>query len=509
MLQRLAKLGGSTFRIAALGALLSWAAFPPLDLWPLAWIGPAFWIWLMRRPEPLKEYGRRPYFTLWFVGFGYFLTTLAWLRLPHWTTACAWVALAFYLGFYLPVFVGLGRLAVHRLRVPVVLAAPIVWIGLELARAHLLSGFSMGELSHTQYRWIELIQVSDLGGAYAVDFVLFFVAASLARFVPCGDKRWSVWPLVPAALLLAMVLGYGHARLIHSPAKPELRVALIQGSVDIELKYDPDKQAFIHQQHVELSEEAVERFAPLDLIVWPETMFRYPLITCDDGATPPKGSGYTSQSAFERDIKGTARDVEAALAAMARRWNAALLLGVDAQHFGVDTVKQFNSAVFVDRQGEIEGRYDKMHRVPFGEYVPLVEHFPWLQHITPIPVSITAGDGPKAFDVKGLRLAPNICYESTLSHVIRGQVHVLEQAGRGPDVLVNLTNDGWFWGSSELDFHLVCAVFRAVECRKPFLIAANTGISAWIDADGRIVPPPRATPRDRRAACRSRPRRPP
>jgi len=73
-----------------------------------------------------------------------------------------------------------------------------------------------------------------------------------------------------------------------------------------------------------------------------------------------------------------------------------------------------------------------------------------------------------------------------LSHVIRSQINTLAAEGKEPDVLVNLTNDGWFWGSSELDLHLACGVFRAVECRKPFLIAANTGFSAWIDSDGRI-----------------------
>jgi apolipoprotein N-acyltransferase len=73
-----------------------------------------------------------------------------------------------------------------------------------------------------------------------------------------------------------------------------------------------------------------------------------------------------------------------------------------------------------------------------------------------------------------------------LSHVIRGQVNALAAEGREPDILINLTNDGWFWGSSELDLHLMCGVFRAVECRKPLLIAANTGFSAWIDGDGRI-----------------------
>ena len=86
-----------------------------------------------------------------------------------------------------------------------------------------------------------------------------------------------------------------------------------------------------------------------------------------------------------------------------------------------------------------------------------------------------------------MRAAPSICYENVLSHFIRRQVNSLAADGKEPDLLINLTNDGWFWGSNELDLHLMCAVFRAVECRKPFLVAANTGFSASIDGDGRVL----------------------
>jgi apolipoprotein N-acyltransferase len=142
--------------------------------------------------------------------------------------------------------------------------------------------------------------------------------------------------------------------------------------------------------------------------------------------------------------------------------------------------------VFVDRRGRLLKRYDKTHLVLFGEYVPFADLMPWIQPLTPIPVSLNAGQGPVAFELDGVRIAPNICYETVLPHVIRRQVNRLAAEGAEPDVLVNVTNDGWFWGSSELDMHLICGVFRAVECRKPLLIAANTGFSAHIDGDGRI-----------------------
>jgi apolipoprotein N-acyltransferase len=140
----------------------------------------------------------------------------------------------------------------------------------------------------------------------------------------------------------------------------------------------------------------------------------------------------------------------------------------------------------MEADGKIQGRYDKMHPVMFGEYVPLGETFPWLYRLTPMSGGLDAGAEARSFRLGSLRLAPSICYETVIPHLIRRQVNELRALGEEPDVLVNLTNDGWFYGSAELDMHLACGVFRAVECRKPLLIAANTGFSAWIDGDGRI-----------------------
>jgi apolipoprotein N-acyltransferase len=127
-----------------------------------------------------------------------------------------------------------------------------------------------------------------------------------------------------------------------------------------------------------------------------------------------------------------------------------------------------------------------MHLVMFGEYIPLAGLFPSLYRLSPLGGGLTAGQRPKAMEAAGTCFAPSICFETVLPHVIRKQVAELAAGPSPPDVLVNLTNDGWFWGSSELEMHLACAVFRAVECRKPLLVAANSGISAWIDADGRV-----------------------
>jgi apolipoprotein N-acyltransferase len=149
--------------------------------------------------------------------------------------------------------------------------------------------------------------------------------------------------------------------------------------------------------------------------------------------------------------------------------------------------EHYNSALFLTADGDVIGRYDKMYPVMFGEYVPFADRFPWLYRLTPLPAGLTAGRECLAVTIEGLRVAPTICYETALPEAVRSIVLDLEAAGGRPDVLVNLTNDGWFWGSSELDMHLAAGIFRAVEVRTPLVIAANTGFSAWIDGSGRLL----------------------
>lgn len=468
-----------TWKPALIGSLLTYAAFPPLDMWPLGWLGPVFWLLVIRRRE---QVGRRPYAVLWLAGFTFWFPVLHWLRLPHSVTIIGWLALSIYLAFYLPVFVAVCRVAVHRLRVPLAVAAPIAWMGLELAQSHLLTGFNMAALGHSQWRWLPLIQISDLAGGYLVSALVIFVAACLAGMLPVDGRGWSLRPLLPIAAAFAAVLGYGYWRLNHTAGQPGPTIALIQGSIDTELKYDPIEQRRIYPHYYDLSERAVEQCPRLDLIVWPETMFRESLYVCPADVNSPGAWGGTREE-LDQEIAGR----RAWIGHQAELLGTPLLLGIDTVVFGDEYPRRFNSAIFVDREGRIGPRYDKMHPVLFGEYVPLAKEYPWLARLSPIGAGIDWGVDVPVFEVAGARLAANVCYESAIPHVIRSQVSRLRAEGKEPDLLVNLTNDGWFRGSSELDLHLTCAVFRAIECRKPFLIAANTGFSASIDSDGRIL----------------------
>jgi apolipoprotein N-acyltransferase len=287
-------------------------------------------------------------------------------------------------------------------------------------------------------------------------------------------------------LLFASVLGYGYARRAQADFQPGPRIALIQGNFVASLRQRPASENDIYLTHLRLNARAVREQA--QIIVWPEAMFPYALITPDSDLTPEEVEHWLPNHKPENDA-----NLRSALMEESQRSAAALILGCNAVDATKNGIQFHNSAIFVRPDVGLAGRYDKMHLVPFGEYIPLVETLPVLKAFTPYNESsgLTAGNTPSVFEYGKWRLAPIICFEDTVPHLVRDIVAAgsESEAGRPVDVLVNMTNDGWFHGSSELDQHLITSAFRAVECRVPLVRAVNTGISAVIDGDGAICEP--------------------
>jgi apolipoprotein N-acyltransferase len=503
--------------LCLVSAALLWASFTPLDWSPLAWIALVPLCLLIR----LERATHRLWLTSWIGGFLFWLPTLQWMRLGHESMYVAWLALSVYLAAYWPAFVWLSRLAVHRGRMPLMAAVPLVWTGLEFLRAHLMTGFAWYQLGHSQYRWIELIQVADLVGAYGVSFVVALSTAVLAGLIP---ERWLVrWRLIAPVQLptelrhlpvpdvaeevsaearrrafrqqaiavgvglvvLAGTLAYGYVRRSQAEFTAGPRVALIQGNFVSSVKHEAAEFGQIYRIHELLTGYSVP-YKP-DLIVWPETMFRWPLTDADPHLSENELLRMAPMIPVEhwRDpyIRRTLQE-------LSQKTGANLVIGLDRFHVDREGLKHFNSAVFVTPQQGVSGSYDKRHRVIFGEYVPLKETFPWLQKLSPLPeeFGVTAGSAPAVFSSGSFRVAPIICFEDTVPHLVRDIVRQTSSGGR-LDCLLNLTNDGWFHGSSELDQHLITSAFRAVECRTPLVRAVNTGISAVIDGDGVIREP--------------------
>ena len=505
----------STFVVALAGNLLLWAALPPLGLSWLGWIAPVPWL-LLVRVERLP--GRRPYAAVWLAAFVFWLLAIHWIRLPHPALHIGWLALSAYLALFLPAFVGLSRVGLHRVGLPLWITAPVVFTGLELARAHLLTGFLMGSLAHSQVHWTTLIQIGDIAGEYGVDYVMILVAACIASAVPIpsanpqsaihnqqsagSQSRWRLLALLPAAIVLAASLAYGNWRLesakpiaeATSPKGDFFRIALIQGNSPADWKGDMERQREIMDEYIRLSELAIAKAKErgdghgVDLVVWPETMFRSGLISFDPDYQMPEEAGMTAE---ERAAIGP-HD----LAALVARLSTPVLVGIDRVHILADPAADknsprylgYNSSALVDRDGKIVDTYDKVHLVVFGEYMPFARWFPILYRITVLTGGVESGAGPVGMHVEDkFCISPSICYETAVPHVMRRQLTTLNGRSETPDVLVNMTNDAWYWGSSELDLHLACGIFRAVETRTPLVVAANGGISAWVDRYGRIL----------------------
>jgi apolipoprotein N-acyltransferase len=428
------------------------------------------------------------------------------------------VLLAAYLACYLPLFLWTARRLVHRWRWPLVPAATVAWVACEQLRGSLLGGFTFAGLGHTQWRWTALIQVADALGEVGVGGVVMAGAAGIAAVLAAGRGSITAGRAAGEAAAAAAVVGasllYGHWRLATAPTGgPTLDVLLVQGSIDTELKHDPAAAADVLSHYDELTLAGLADPAHPerpDVIVWPETMWRWSLFEVDPAVVlseaeleavlepeaelkavlepeDEQGDAATRQA---RGRAAIARQTLDALAVYARRYGTTWIVGLDRQRLDPRArggAEHSNAALVLDAAGRPLARYDKMYPVMFGEYIPFGDRFPVLYRLTPLPAGLTAGQMPVAVDVAGFALAPTICYETALPRAVRSIVRRLTTAGRRPDVLVNLTNDGWFWGSSELDMHLAAGIFRAVEVRTPLVIAANTGFSAAIDGSGRLL----------------------
>lgn len=426
---------------------------------------------------------------LWLVGFGFWLAATHWLRLVHPLIIAGWFLLSAYLAVYLVAFVALTRVAVVRYRIPLMIAAPVLWVAFEWVRAHFLSGFAMLHLSHLVVGWTSINQIADLGGAYLVSALMMLVASAITQTIlavrtEAAPLRSRIVPGLIAATAVALAFGYSQWQLAQAPtaenAPRTARVGILQGDLKQSMENPGDPKENFHYYR-DLTVEVAKQDP--DWIVWPEASFPYPIFVIED----PKADISALNLSWEKFTK-LIDDMAWSLQYQAKKVDTSLLLGIDAVVYGKDGRRAYNAAVAVSPEVGIGRRYQKVHPVAFGEYVPIVHENPWLRDYLPIPIAgIDAGSiEQSAVVMDGQPVAVNICFETTVPHLIRRQVAAQQAQGEDPMMLVNLTNDSWFQGTSELDLHFACGVYRAIECRKPLVISANGGFSSHIDSSGRI-----------------------
>lgn len=463
--------------LGLLTAALVWLAFPPVEFGAAAWVAFVPLLILIGRARP-REAG----LDALLAGGVAFILLIHWMR--H-VTVAGWIGLALYCALYWPAAaLLLGWL--RRRRIPFLLSAPLVLTTLDFIRANLFTGFPFFFIGHTQYRYLPIIQIADLAGAYGVTFLVALVNGCIADAIL--ERAW----LKPRALARAGVtaavllgaLGYGFARLRALDLRPGPTVGLVQGNVPQDLKCDPslDRAIEVLQRHVRLTEEAAA--GQPDLIVWPETMFPAPMNDAYDAAFIQRllASPKADYQEYGRFLSRCRAELEKAAAAARTH----LLVGAETNEGG--RAGRFNSAYLISPAGRPLSRYDKIHLVIFGEYVPFGDTVPLLRMFRPAAMGpdLFPGRLRELFDLtlkdgREVKFGVTICYEDTDAELFRQFAH------DGAQFMVNTTNDGWFRNSTELDEHLAVCAFRAVESRVPIARCANTGISALITPDGRIA----------------------
>ncbi len=478
------------------GCLL-WMAFPPLGWSGTAWIAlvPLFWL------ATVKESSLKLYLAAWIGGLTFWLLALEWVRLCDPSAVFGWLLMALILSLWWPVFLGMTRLAIVRLRLPLIVAAPIIWVGLEYIRAYFLSGFPWYYLAHSQYKQVYLIQIADITGALGISMLIAvfnalmvdLLSLPLLHVSKSGTRlrRSQNIRLCAVTILLGSTLCYGSFRLAHATFRDGPKLALLQSNNPRtqKAKVNPEERIAGLSRLIDQALAAKER---PDLIVWPETSYPYGYITIEPGIDP---------RAFERQVRSlsakitveawleTERSVPRSLHDLVDRTRVPMLVGVSLYAHQRELVEKYNAAILFRPNAATTDVYRKMHLVPLGEYVPFIDVIPWMALLTPYPKDyiprLNFGQAPAIMSLGEYRMAVSICFEDTIPHVIARSFSGLA-ANDQPDLLINLTNDGWFHGSAELDMHLAIGVFRAIEHRVALARAVNTGLTALVDGNGEV-----------------------
>lgn len=423
------------------------------------------------------ERTRQAFLSGYITGLIFFGATLYWVS---YVAIIGALALTFYLALYLGVFaVGVDILLFQfpKPRVRYAVLVSFLWVGLEYLRSRFFSGFGWALMGHTQWESPLIIQIADIAGAYGVSFLIVFINALISSKIKKKMKGFRPEQRYLAFLIMILIATamYGYYKLdrrfipvekIHSvkeessltgQAGDEIKISVIQGNIPQYQKWDENYADGILKKYISLTRESAKDKP--NLIIWPET------------AVP--GFLESDKELFDKISKLT------------KEVNTYLLVGAPTEILA-DKGPYFNSAALFSPEGKLIKRYDKMHLVPFGEYVPLGESFfSFVRTRYDVGEDYSPGKEYTIFEVpiskkKTAKFGVLICFEDVFPDLVR------EFVKRGADFMVVITNDAWFMKTGAPYQHAQSSVFRAVENRVNVIRCANTGYSCFIDQKGRI-----------------------
>ena len=441
-------------------------SFPSAGLAPLAWVAfiPLLYsLW--------KKSGKEAFWSGFVFGMVYFFGTLYWIYhsinyyggMSFAVSICIVLFLCCYLALF-PAFFSVLFIQLYRkTKLPAVLIAPVLWVMLEFARSYALTGFPWSSIGYSQYGFLSLIQIADITGIYGVSFLVLAVNGAGADLL-LTRKRLNKMPLFPLSytitgmvsllLLLSAAYGYGLFRLSEERPGSSCTISVVQGNIEQDQKWEPSYQQEVLSVYENLSREALS--ARPFLLVWPETAV-------------PFYFGY--------DARNTDN-----LLQFQKELGSYLLFGsVMVRGIAHERAELTNSVILLDREGKKSFTYDKIHLVPFGEYVPLRSILFFVDKLVAGIGDYVPGRQYTRAETECGSFGTLVCYEVIFPGLVR------KFFVGGGDFIVTVTNDAWFGKTAGPYQHFSMAVFRAIENRKPLIRAANTGISGFIDSNGRIL----------------------
>ena len=433
------------YLLCLLSAVLLILSFPKFNLEFLAWVGFVPLFFALQNKTKWQAF-----FLAYFTGIIFWLGTIYWLA--H-VTLAGMIILALYLALYFGVFGLIISTINYKLSTMNLIFISSLWVLLEYLRSHLFTGFPWALLGYSQYLNLPVIQIADITGAWGVSFLVMMVNVFIYKVIGQKNKNMVLLPI----FLLAFSLSYGYYKLHLQPTTYNLqpfKISVIQGNIPQELKWDPEYKDFIVDKYLTLTRQAVKDKP--DLIIWPEAAL--PSVLEEEPLY------YETTQHFVKEI------------------NTPLLLGAVTSKNSL----YYNSALLISQEAQISNKYNKLHLVPFGEYLPLRRIFRFLEAIVPIG-DFTSGKEYTIFELPAAGRRPPvtfsvlICFEDLFPQISRQFVK------RGAGFLVNITNDAWFKKTPSPYQHLQASVFRAVENRVFLVRAANTGVSGFISPCGKIV----------------------
>lgn len=512
-------------RSVLLLAALSWAMtcviFPDINWGPVAFVCLTPWLVAVCTAER----SRFLYLVSFAFGFAFFAVNIRWV--VH-VTREGYLALCLMYGTLFALAAWPIRHACRRRGWPACLVAPVVWTALEYARSTVpFGGFPWLLIGHSQYQFLTFIQIADVLGAYGVSFVVVMVNGWLADLLVkpiyyLQRERTTRLPAGSIATLgaVAATFIYGLAQSSSRDLTSGPRVAVIQHDF-LQIvnprpgqRFDPDD---VFASHLELARKAAAHDPRPELIVLPEAIISYCFANPGflDAAREELDDmqklryGKRAQPGYFAWCQQDARDMVARLQALCDDSGIPMIVGLPALEYRplepTPRVDAYNSTyLFLPGAGRPAARYDKQHLVLFGEYVPFRYTHPaiydLLNGLTPfgregLHYSLSAGSGYRVFEFpaasgpgRAYRAGTPICYEEIMPYVprafVRGDTSVGER--KNIDMLITVSNDGWFYYSSELEQHLSAAVFRAIENRIAVARSVNTGGSGVIQPNGKV-----------------------